>query len=288
MIDITQNTKLDKDSLIGLLAKYKEAEFQFSGQTIEDDIAKLNKIKQERNNRITNINVDTTIDYLKRLYVRSSKPVKMIWEMHNGRIVSYPIEMKDISMFNIKTCDYILLMNEKLITIDISELLNIMAFEAVYRDLSDSDKPLEELDSTLENLGITTIGIYDSSKLKDVVPSDSYKSAMNLLIGDSKYLSADREVLCDYFSKKIGIKDRKKVHYRDWMESSANTTMLIVLESILNKASKHGIKLKIAGIYDKSISLVVGNDVDTSKFIESISIRICGRRFETHPIVMEY
>lgn len=293
MVEISQTVSLDIHKISNIIGKFSRAEYEFSGDAIRDDIAKLEKIASKYKAKNTLINAANTTKYLERLLKKSNKRVRLVWgfDEKKRQVRSVPIEMLSIPMFDINTYDYIVLdKSKKLVNIDYQELLNLMVFEASYRDLMDYDKhvSLQEVDDKLHDAGINVIGVYDTDRLNGIIPDNIYRDAKVCRIEDSRYVSLDKSIMYDYFNNEVEIKTGRKLYYADWIQSSGNTAMALILKSILSTASACKVDIQIAGVSDTTLSFVVNRSFDMNKIIEDVRVMIFGRKFRVKPRVYEY
>ena len=283
MIVIQQDYELD--DIDNLLVKYGLTTLEFNKQAIEDDIKRLQKVGNTGTsaNKIDRKNVANIVDYLERIIKKAEKgPVTIGWGLEGNLVKSFPIEMKIIPEYKIYSVDYINLTNEKVVHLDYTELADIIAFELMYRDMSESHDTVEK---KLDSIGI--VSAYDSKVLTKHFHEKVYELSKVLQISDSPYLITGTDTIMDYF----GAKRFKCKSYREVVSHSCRSAMAFIIESLLQKCSANGLKFKICGVFDTGIYLLVNNQVDLyirQQLNETVYIRTFGRKLEVSPKIQVF
>ena len=98
----------------------------------------------------------------------------------NNAIVSLPVEIRKLRLFNIQATDYMISTNDSIIALDYIEVLNIIATELAYRDLNFTN---EFIENELKDIGLITV--YDSKVLQNIIDDRAYDKVMVMRIGDT-------------------------------------------------------------------------------------------------------
>lgn len=283
MIIISQDSKIDRAKLNGLLDKYGSTMYTFNTQSVNDDIRKLEKLATSVTSKIAQENIKRTLKYLNVIAKKAQQgPLQILWTLRGNEIMSLPIEMRQIKMFEIQATDYISLENEAVLSLDYTEVIDALAFEIAYRDFGVS---IEDIENKLSEVSI--VGLYGADILRDVVEEKAYEHTLGMMIDDTPYMLADKSGMLDYFGNCI----ETDKFYRGVIENTRSIAMSIIMQEVLSKASKAGIKMKIAGVFETSVYLILpdGKNEDTAKILsDSVVLRTFGRKFEIQPGAQMY
>lgn len=278
MIAIQQDLKVDR--LSNSLIKIGSTDINFNIQTILYDIYRLEKglegIKDREDYRsnVNSQNITAIIKYLRSILKRAKRGVVEVkWVVDNGTIKSYPIEMKDIPEYGILTTDYIDINKGKLLHLDYSELSDIIAFEMMYRDLGETNRTIEE---KLDQIGI--VAVNESKELTKHFTGSPYKASKVLPVEKSPYLTPDNNKILDYF----GVCEFDADTYKKAVSYSCRYAMAIILESMIKENAILANKIKICGVFDTSIYLLMDENMK-DRLTDSICVRAFGRKFEVVP-----
>lgn len=266
--------------------KLPEFSFKLNTKLINNDIIRLEGYKNDIKSKYDKKNIDALISYLKKLLknMKSDDMYEMCWNMDDKMLNAYPLVLINEPAYNINTCNYVEIENnQKLIDIDLSELSDIISFEIMFRDLGETHESVEEL---LKDCGI--LGTQDSSILTNYfkeIGERPYELSKKLKIEDTPYLSFEKHIVNDYFHSK----EFKTNHYRSVIDYSCKYANIIIADDILKNYIQNKVNANLLMLNTTNITFIVYNsnefNIDTSKLIEDISIRIFGRHFLIRPTI---
>lgn len=282
MIYIKQTDKVDKKVLGAYLEKLGKTKYNLDCESIGDDIKKLKDRRVGlKGNKL--INIDRVIKYLELLLKEAKKgEFSSMWVLNGNKVESIPIEIRDVKMFGINVNDYIRVGDKRIITIDYSSVLDLMTFEISYRDFGYT---MDEVEDKLK--GLSSLAVYPMSKIEELLDKNEYEVGLSLMVEDTPYISVDisgnnKNDMYDYFGNLV---DESK-YYTNMLKSSRDIIMSIILTNILGRILEAGKGVEILGVFESGISLRVDSDI--SKLIDTVVIRVFGRKFEVEPKVEIY
>lgn len=282
MIILKQDTRLDRQKLESLLNKYGHVEYTFNSQLIQDDIDKIDSWIAEAKTSLRLENLKKIKCYLNGLLKKSYKKVEVSWVLMNNAIVSLPVEIRKLRLFNIQATDYMVSTNDSIIALDYIEVLNIIATELAYRDL---DFTNEFIENELKDIGLITI--YDSKVLQNIIDDRAYDKVMVMRIGDTAYMAPNRKEIYTYFGDSLEYDGA----YRKVLTESCNTAISIIVMNLLSKINSMGADAKVYAVFEDSVYFSVpdGRNADIEQVLTTpIVVRAFGRKFEVNPKVQIY
>jgi len=282
MIILKQDTRLDRQKLESLLNKYGHVEYTFNSQLIQDDIDKIDSWIAEAKTSLRLENLKKIKCYLNGLLKKSYKKVEVSWVLMNNAIVSLPVEIRKLRLFNIQATDYMVSTNDSIIALDYIEVLNIIATELAYRDL---DFTNEFIENELKDIGLITI--YDSKVLQNIIDDRAYDKVMVMRIGDTAYMAPNRKEIYTYFGDSLEYDGA----YRKVLTESCNTAISIIVMNLLSKINSMGADVKVYAVFEDSVYFSVpdGRNADIEQVLTTpIVVRAFGRKFEVKPKVQIY
>lgn len=287
MASIQQNFSLN--SINSLLPKYGNTDIQLNVDNIRSDIQRLDtELSNLKLNKLVDgvkkvKELEYAIEFLNRLIDKTEDGVLSLgWNVTDNVIKSYPIELIDIPNLKIHSTDYIKLDKEKIVFLDYKQLVDIIAFEIMHRDLGEDHKSIESL---LTDIGI--VGIRDCDILTNYFKEDMYRVSKFLRVSDSPYLIPGTKYILDYFGKK----EFKATTYEEVVFYSAKEALSLVVESMLKKCKENSIEIKLCSITDLGIYLIVNGNIKDSLWEiikENVYVRAFGRNFEVKPSITIY
>lgn len=283
MILLMQDSRIEKQKLEQILNRHGCAEYSFNTQSIEDDLNKVNDSLKESFTSVRTENLKNIKKYLENLLVKAKKGnVNVSWVLYGNKISAIPTEIRRFKMYNIQTTDYMNINSGNIAAIDYADILNLISFEIIYKDLELTNAHIETL---LKDIGI--IAIYDYKLIESIIESKTYDKGMVMRIGESSYVMPDRKSACTYFGEKVNING----WYRPIIEESCNTAMSIIVQNVLGKLGSLDSDIRICGIFEDSAYFLLPNG--KSEQIEevlntSVVVRTFGRKFEVKPKVQMY
>ena len=253
---------------------------------IESDIHKLNRIEEtlSKHNITDNSLFDTMRKYLNKL-LKTKSDIELEWKIKDNSLKSVPFQFTSVSFSRsaeINMVDYITLNpNENLISIDITELLSLIAFDLVHRDLGITDREIEE-----HLKGKTSIlGVNDSSCLLDIyIDNDFFRMATSLRISNSKYLDTDNKSINTYFGHSI----KNTTDYSDVLKATYEYTYTLILEHILGIIHDRQFDMQLVSYSNGKIYIIdKGNTVVFNDLLD-IDLVIFGRTFRIKSNISVY
>ncbi len=257
-------------------------------EQVQEDIERMNKELLNAKSKADKENIKNIIKWLERIIAKTDNgELEYSWSyFENNGLKTYPIEVRNIEEYGIYFVDYLKAKeNQKIVRLEYTDLANLIAFEMMHRDLGYSNYNMEE---RLKKIGI--VGVYDIRDFLDNIEKDerdTYKLSKMLGIENSPYLRADRKKITDYFN----IKEFNAKLYREAVEYSCRHAMMLVLEKTMNNLYNSKLKFSLCAITNTEIDIIF-EDVNSlnidEKLVESVIVRIFGRRFEVKPKIQVY
>lgn len=286
MLKINQHMKNIDQNFINIL-KSDVFEIHLDTDIIKSDINRL-KNELEEDNKINKTNIKALIKYLNTLVnsVDENGRIELCYNIKDNKIVTYPITLKSYPEYNINTADYILLHNEKMININITDIINIMAFEYIYRDFGYS---IDDIEEVLCSAGIA--GIVDIKDIKDFLNNEKLNAFMigrGAKMEDCPYISSETRTIKNY----LGTNKFKlsSLYYNDVLIDNAKTITSLIASEVHKVLNDKGIDARIVMIGETNLAIIVNedSDIETSSLIENISIRFFGRNFKVDAQISVY
>lgn len=286
MLKINQQTK-NSDPAYNTITKIEPFEININKETLERDI---NRVEQQLKLAKKKENINNLRYILKQLLKFKHKikddKIELCWNLNDGKLVSYPTEFKVYSEYKVDTSEYIELKHEKMLILDYIDIINIMSFEFIYRDLGYSHQDIEDL---FDSLGITgTVSpkvCIEFFKEELLNPYDFSKSAK---IEDSPYINKESHKIKDYYNTK---EFKTKTYgdtaasYFEVVRSSVKDTLDIIVTELFRQIIKYDEYAKLVSIGETTVIFIVDEnaDIKLEDLTSCISVRIFGRNFEAIP-----
>jgi len=233
-IYIRPTSKINPVLLKNMLKKISSTELKFNSKLIKSDIKKTETLYTSLKKYKTHEkNLHFILEYLKKILAKSRKGnLKITWGYEN-KIISKPVEIKKIELYKIYTLDYLEKGNETiLIDINFSGIIDLLTFEIIHT-------------------------LFPLKTPKGVIEKKLYQKVLNLQIPADKTIK-------NYFGRKF----RGKSAYSKAVLDTCNTTANLITQGILLLAKEELEKIKIAGVFEDSISLLIQKD--NTKFIKKL------------------
>lgn len=278
MIELFQHKKPDNVMTV-LCGKDDEFNINMNKDIILKDREKLVEMLKKPKNKCDKQNIESLIMYLDKLLklIGDDNTLELCWHKKDNIPLTYPIQLIKEDAYGVNACNYIeVSKGEKIITIDLKELADIISYDFMFRDLGDSHESIEKL---LKNTAI--ISFEDSKILMDYFKStgdNMYELSKTMKIGDTPYYSFETHKIHDYFHSR----DMNTKRYRDVVDYSCKYANTIIANTIIKNSIHKCISCMVLSITPTSIVLTTNtdNEVDiNSNLLEDISIRAFGRRF---------
>lgn len=291
MIIIRQDIGLNKD-LERLLNKYGTTSYALDEPLIEDDIRRLGSRLRDVQCPVSKRNIKGLQRNLRKLLKKSRQSDKLDvkWRLEDGRIVGTPRQMIQSIKYHVRPMDYIKKEDGAIMHLDYSDLLDIMGFEMIHRDIGETRDGLEK---KLRDIGI--IAVYDGKIMLDILNKKVkpgirfYDMARAVSVRDTDYMEVSGNKVYTYFGEEQPIGDGL---YKSVLDKSADTATALILQNILTKInSTRGGNVLVYGVFTGHLYLAMpgGRNEDLEQMMsESVMIRALGRKFETFPKIQIY
>jgi hypothetical protein len=297
MIQIYQNKYLISD-LKSLFIKGNEVTVKMNRDIIQKDLDRLELLNSEANNKYNKNNIKVLIKYIKKLIkgLNDDDTFEMCWELKDGIPASYPIQLINEPDYELDICNYIEVEPGcKVVSIDTTDIANVIAFDEMYRDLGETQESLEE---AFKKCGITIIEkgsiIQDYFNRLNVKPY--YLAKTGFKVSSSPYISFETKNIHDYFYSK----EFDSSYYRDVVSYSCRAANAVLMKELNTRLTSNNDKnkereiiVKVLAVNDTNLTFMVSgnavNSIDLKEIVsDSICIRIFGRRFSFNPNVIIY
>ena len=285
MIELLQNDCISRQTLLNYFNSLSEFNISLNSEIIKKDIDKIQEYKLKPYNKKDKTNLIRIEQYLTKLYDRVLKEptIEMCWK-HKKELgyselpETYPIKLLTIKEYGINTSDYIETDNAKVLTIDTSDLADVIAFELMHKDLGETHDTIEKL---LDTVGI--INYYPIETLTSYFKENNEKIfnlSHSLKIESTPYWNYDKNKVSDYFHT-IEVNTKE---YSGIVDYSCTYANLLITYDILNKAAIKKIQCNAVAINPINITLLINSDNDDidlkNELVDDISIRSFGRKFK--------
>ena len=279
MLKINQQTKFS-EVLYGSLTKSEPFEISMNTETIERDISRLEDQLKKAKNKYNIKNLNYIIKYLKKTKSKiKDNKIEICWDIEKGKLASYPAEIKTHPEYLIDASEYVELHNEKMIILDFIDILDIMSFEYIYRDLGYTHHDIEDLLDTLGITGTVSTKLFkEFFKEEDLTP---YMLSKQSRIEDSPHINKETHKIKNYYNSKEFNTDS----YMEVIMDSAKITLDILASEIVRQLCKKGVEHKLISTGETTIVFNIGDDValNLNEVMDNISFRVFGRNFEVTP-----
>jgi hypothetical protein len=282
MIEITQ-----REINISPVVKYltdRSGRFsvKLNRELLERDRDRFKESIDGTKNKISKKNLKAIVAYYDKLIreLDVNSLLKVHWVKSKSNLVELkPVEFVDVEAYGVRISNYIeLSCNQKMVSVDIEDLADILSFEFMYRDLGESHRSVEKL---LKDCNIISIDSADKLiKFFEKNGDKLYESARHMKIVDTPYRLMDSEEISDYFKTR----EFRSKTYNEVIEYSCKYAALAVMGSILHRFDARRIKPKVVTINQKKIQLIIEceecSSVELERTIPDIVIRTFGRKFK--------
>lgn len=280
-----------------------------SSNMINKDINCLQSEKADTNNKYNAKNIEALQNNLHRLLKKSnsencSNLYEMSWDnkgiqVYNadrkpGRkseIIAYPVNFIYEPLYKINMNHYIEVQKyQKLVTIDLSEIAQMVAFEYIYKEYDFSTK---DIDNMLVDCSYTVPE--DSSILLNAIKQaldgdDAYQLGRETKVSNSIHLDTKNNRLYDYFGLSYIEFKPKKTGYKEIITYSCQQIALIIYNELLSSLQAIGGVAQCVMLSPRMLSLIVekpsdireavNDDEIRTKVLDNICIRMFGRMFK--------
>jgi hypothetical protein len=207
------------------------------------------------------------------------------WKLEHWKLISDPIELYSFDPYNIRLTDYITLDDNKLIKIDYKDAFELIAFEMMHRDMGFDTW---DIDDKLSDIGIASIA--NAKVVLDIMDDSALYCSKIYKIGDSQYATKDGEMSWDYFGTAYD-KDETAFtsgRYLECVNRSIDMVICLITRSLIENFTSNSVKFDICALNEDGIYFLVDdtkvniNNI-ISNTVESVIVRVFGRKFEVKP-----
>jgi hypothetical protein len=277
MVTIEQGMKIDNTSYKSIL-KQEDVNIKVNSSMVEKDISRLNDMKSATNNIYDIVNIKRVLEALNGVYewISADNEIDIKWVLKNGRLETDPINIKNIEEYNIDINNYIEVEDDtEVIEVDTSDVLKMIAFEMMYRDIGEDNKSIEELLSKCSILGVNK----DNPLIEYI--NNEHKEILRLTdvlrIDQSPYCCGNGKIR-NYYCTKV----YKSDGYREVTRDNNYITNVIIANEILAQSNKNKIGIKLVSISNRKIIFIIRDEdkeVIMKTIPDKVNLRVFGRIF---------
>lgn len=279
MLKINQQTKFN-EAMYGVALKAEPFEVNINTETLDRDINRLEKQLATAKNKYNIANLKYILKYLNKTKKKvCDGKLEMCWDIKDGKLLSYPTEIKTHPEYMIDASEYIELHNEKMITLDFIDIVNIISFEYIYRDLGYTHHDIEEL---LEQLGITgTVSSESIIKFFEDEDLDPYFLSKQSRVEDSPHINKESHKIKNYYNTA----EFNTNTYHEVVVDSIKSTLDIIATEIMKRLAKIDENVRLISIGETTVVFTIADNVELNinDVVSDISLRTFGRNFEVIP-----
>jgi hypothetical protein len=255
-------------------------------ELVTNDINRLMSEIGKFNNKLDDDNIKTLVKYLNKLKKHISKKdstFEMSWNNDKKDLpVAYPISFIYETIYGVDAANYIEVgESESLVSIDISEMADIIAYEFIFKEIGETRASIENMLSKCSIISANDTEVL-SERFNTEIHSP-YAVSKHLLIEDCIWIDRDEKVVHDYFSTKnfaFGAKTR----YKDVVGYSCKFAATLIVDKLMQKCNDIGVTCDVIEISATRITLMLRDfdsySVDFKRDImEDIDIQAFGRLF---------
>lgn len=262
-----------------LAARGREPSIHIDTKAVEDDLASIEEKLARPISKYDKKNLEAVKELLERFIgMLDSSNAGLSWELDGSVLRAKPIELLSLPEYSIEMTDYISSRNGKVVRIDYSKVLEVIAVELMYKDLGETTASMEE---KLSGLGVA--GVYPAYELLKHFDGDNLLHLSRVLkVGRSGYSTLNGRETYEYF----GQRKFTGREYRNCTEYSYKHALTIIVQKIITDFISKNIDFKLAGLNESGIYFIT-EEKDNQKLIdilcESVGVKALGRRFEVKP-----
>lgn len=263
---------------------------------ISSEINRLQSEVGKYNNKTDDKNIKILVSYLtklKRASDRETSELELRWSIANdGTLVSNPTQFINEPVYRIDTNNFIDIgANQQLVSIDISRMSDVIAFDMINRDLDETHASIEKL---LSNCSIVSPN--DISILTDKFNENGdkmYELSQFMKIGNSTFLNSDDRIMYNYFMSKKYEFTKKESTYKEPVKNSCMLAAGLYASQLIYNINKCKVLCGAVEITPKRITLLLNIENDKlfdfkDRAFEDITIDAFGRQFQFKPDVHIY
>jgi len=263
---------------------------------INSEIKRLQSEIGKYNNKVDDNNLKTLISYLtkiKRTADSETSELTLRWGTDNeGILRTTPLQLVTENAYGIDVNSLIEVgPNQQLISVDISDMSEVIAFDMIHRDL---DETHDSIEKTLESCSI--ISVNDISVLTDKFKESGdkmYESSQYMRVGESAFLNKGDNVLYNFFMTRKYDYIKNKTTYKEPVYNSCMLAAGIYAAQLMYNLHRCKIDSCLTGLTPQSVSILINRENDPlfdfkEKAFEDIVIELFGRKFSIVPNVMVY
>lgn len=298
-IFIKNSTTVDANKLESLLRQFGSARYELNGNSIRDDISKLETRAKETKNKIYAEGCHEIIKYLNTLLKVADKTLNGSVKVSGHSFVEQPVILRRFPQFLVQAVDSLNVDSidsldaiEGIIHVNIDHILDAIAVEVSKFDL---DYTIEDIEKEFSDCGIveTCNGdrVIELGKNSCIYrePGDIFLNCCGMLIEKSEYSSLSNNGRAySYFGTEV--KDKKR--YEASLVKSAEELMRILVVSELGRIREKKLNdIRLISVSNGLITYGVGSqyrdsiDNVVNILTETIVIKLMGRKFSFKPTI---
>lgn len=263
---------------------------------INSEIKRLQSEIGKYNNKIDDNNIKILVSYLtkiKRAADSETSELSLHWGVNSdGTLKSTPIHFINEPAYGIDVNSFIELgPHQQLISIDISAMAEVIAFDMINRDLDETHASIEEV---LDSCSIVSPNNVDVLLDKFKENGDKmFECSQYMRIGDSTFLNKNDNLMYNYFMTRNYEFDKSSSTYKEPVKNSCMLAAGIYAAQLIYNISKCKIECGLTEITPNRITLLLDKESDPlfdfkEKAFEGIILETFGRKFNIIPNVMVY
>lgn len=293
MVEIKQNSITDRLRISKVMKESKRVDVHLDMEMLYKDKEKLdNRIKdiqreiKDNQNRtrlraleIDLINLQNIKKYLielERIMRNNNWHVKLKWMSDwNSKIMCTPVTLRNFPSYGVNVTDYLITGKEKIVTVDLREVMDLLALELVFLDIG---LDFDTIEKRLGGISQFRINSVDVLKKADVYEKGMYESAKTMKIERSHYLT-DKGIT-SYFGE---LSNNKEKTYRAAVENTSKDVIAQYVCSMIKNSSN----IELLSVGETHICFKTNED-DIELIAGNVGIVVFGRKFEVKPIIKVY
>lgn len=284
------------DSEIKPILRANSVKITVNKEIINSEIKRLQSEIGKYNNKTDDNNLKMLISYLtrvKRIADSETSELSLHWGTNaDGTLRSTPIHLFNEQIYNVDVSSFIELNpTQQLVSIDISALSEVIAFDMINRDLDETHTSIEEVLDTCSIVSPNDVSILiDKFKANN---DKMYEYSQYMRIGESTFLNKNDSLMYNYFMTRSYPFDKDTSTYKEPVKNSCMLAAGIYAAQLIYNAHKCKVDCSLVEITHDKIVLLINRENDPlfdfkEKAYESIILETFGRKFSIVPDIMIY
>lgn len=293
MVEIKQNSITDRLRISKVIKESKKSDVHLDTDMLIKDKKeldkKIEKIKKEihaKNDKarlgaleidLINLqNIKRYLNELERIMRNNNWHVKLKWMADSdNRILCSPVTLRNFPNYKVNVMDYVITGKEKIMTVDLREVLDLLTLELVFLDIGIDFDIIEE---KLRGISQFRINSVDVLKDADVYEEGLYELAKTMRIERSHYLT-DKGIT-SYFGE---LSKNKEKTYRKAVENTSKDVIAQYVYSMIKNSNN----IELLSVGETDICFKTNED-DIELIAGNVGVVVFGRKFEVKPIIKVY